>query len=406
MHCRYSLPSPIVQTKALQGPLRPGQLPHLLLTLRANAGTGRLRLEREGVERDLYLCDGAIAAAESSAPTDSLEWLLFSAGVLSEDRHGDVRSLIDAGVRRGRALVETGGLSPAVLCEWTERRVRFLARDVLSWKSGTFDFDGSGEPPPGAILVHLDPVDILLEASRDGGSGSSRSASQPPSEAILSSAPVRAGFARTLLAHESYVLSLLDGRRRVSEVCFLSEIGEAETLAVLSLLVMAGCATDAGERRSVRVAPGEVDRSVTVPQLDALLAEPLPTPEGESTAELRAAVRIYNEVFSLVCGHLVKEVGPIAEQLLEKSLRDTRERHAAIFQRAWPGRDGTLPEDALIRSLNLLKEPNRRAILVAGLHDHLIAMTGCVRRTLGASHEVLVLRRIAESGFARIGGDR
>jgi len=386
-----------VQTRVLRGSIGSSEITDLLLSLRTSAETGRLRLERDGIARDLYLKAGAVIAADSSAETDSLEWLLFTAGVISEDRHGKVRSLIEGGERRGRALVESGSLSPVSLCEWTRRRVGFLASDALSWRSGSYLFEDGVLPPPGSIFVDLDPVDILLQAMRDDSRPAVVAAGLPGPDLRLEAVAAAAGAGR-LLAHEVYVLSLVDGVRRVSEICGLSEIGETETLRTLSLLSLVGCVRESGAvavpAAGSRVADPATQNRSTAQGQDALL--PIDLPEGESPADLRAIIRAYNDHFVLMYSHMIKEVGPIAEQLLEKHLRDVREAHAAILGRVLSCRDGSLPEDSLTRSVNLIKHQNRREALVAALNGYMLALVSSVRRVLGPAHEEIVMRRLKD----------
>lgn len=389
-----------MQTRPTQGSIQSTDLPDLLLSLQASSRTGRLRLEREGVSREIYLKAGLLVAADSSARDDALDWMLFSTGALTEERHAEVRALIEGGERAARALVETGSVSPVALCEWTERRARYLAGDVLTWKSAVCEFDEGMAPPAGSIAVRVSPAEILLAALRGDRPASTLASRLPSSDLVLeSAASIMPGLLVRdhLLAHEAYVLSLADGRRQVAEICFLSEIGEAETLRTLALLTQAGCL------RMVGVTAAEPIRPVTE---DGGLAPELPLPvdlpAGDSSAEIRAVIRIYNELYSFIYAHMIKEVGPIAEQLLEKHLREVRDLHAALFNRIPPARDGCLQEDTLIRNVNRAKDQNRRDLLVSGMHDYLRAMVLAVRRILGTGHEGQVVRRLRELRCGRV----
>ena len=97
----------------------------------------------------------------------------------------------------------------------------------------------------------------------------------------------------------------------------------------------------------------------------------------------------------------MKEVGPIAEQLHDKNLREDRDLHAALYNRAAGIRDGSLPEDTLMRNTHMIKDQNRRDLLVNGMHDDLKAMVIAVRRILGPAHEVQVVRRLREMRCSR-----
>ena len=384
-----------MQTESLSGIIEPAGLPRTFLSLQTAARTGRLRLQREGVARDFFLRAGLMVWADSTAPTDSLEWLMFTAGVLSEERHAEVRSRIARGDRRGRALVESGAVTPLLLCEWVDRRVRFLARDAISWKDGSLQFDEGLLPPPGAIEVRLTPVEILLSVAREA----SPALLVPPDPGLVLtnvSSGARCG-AVPLLPHEAYVESLVDGRRSVAEICALSETGEAETLKTLSLLAVTGVLAAAGDHSVSRAAAEMVETAAP----DPVLPFSVDLPGGETPAEIRAIARLYNDLYASVYAHLIKEVGPIADQVLDKHLRETRELHATVLARAVTGRGGILSEDTVIRNMNLLKDPGRRDRLVEALHDYLRAMVLAVRRILGPEHEAAVVRRLQEQRCAR-----
>jgi hypothetical protein len=401
-----------VQTRLLSGSIQSSDLADLLLWLQASSKSGLLRLQSDGVTRDLYLSAGHLVFADSSAREDSLDWLLFSTGALTEERHAEVRALMDGGLRPGRALVETGALSPAMLCEWTDRRARWLAGDVLLWKAGSYGFEEGTPAPAGAICVKISPAEILLSGLRSGPMASTLTASLPQADAVLEAAlSVMPGLLAKdhLKPHEAYVLSLVDGRRKVSEICFLSEIGEMETLTILALLGQSGCLRSVGVAVAVGAgagpsSPGEPGTLRQAPERGVSSTElPLPVdlPAGDTTAEMRAVIRIYNDLYAHVYAHLIKEVGPIAEQLIEKHLREVRDLHAALFNRTAAAREGCLPEDTLMRNVNLIKDQNRRELLVAGMHDYLMAMVLAVRRILGPAHEGQVVRRLRELRCSR-----
>ena len=390
-----------MQTRFLAGAIESFSLPSLLLSLQAGGRTGRLRLDREGVRRDLYLRSGQLVAAGSSAQDDALEWMLFRAGAMTEDRHAQVRARLETGARRGPALVETGGVSPGTLCAWTETHARYLASDALSWTDGSYEFEEGAAPPAGSIVVKISPGEILLASLREGACAG---LSAPPAELVLEPCVPEGGpglAVELLQPQEAYVLSLADGRRSVLEICELSEFGPDETLRNLAVLTLSRCLVPAAASAPASAAiPARppADESPQPPEIPL----PVDLPAGESTAEIRAVIRVYNDLYMFVYAHMIKEVGPIAEQLLEKHLREVRDLHAALFHRAVSGRDGSLPEDTIMRNANLVKDQNRRDLVVGGMHGYLRAMVLAVRRILGPGHETQVVRRLRELRCTRI----
>lgn len=392
-----------MRAPSLSGSIEHGQIPRIFLSLQQGARTGRLRLQREGVARDFCVKDGLIVWADSSSGTESLEWLLFAAGILSEERLAAVRDAIGSGGARGRALVETGRISPAALCEWTDRRARYLAGDSLGWGTGSCEFAEGETPSAGTIQVRVPPAEVVVTAIREtGGAGASPGILDEDREVVPEPTPVGASgllSPERILPHEAYVEALVDGHRTVAQICGMSEIGEAETLKALALLVAAGRVRTPATAVTAR-APAAADTGEAAGA--GVIGPPADLPPGETTADMRAVVRVYNELYASVYAHLIKEVGPIADQYLEKHLREVRDTHASVLGRVGAGRGASLPEDSVLRSLNQVKDINRRALLVTALHDYLRAMVTAVRRILGTEHEAYVTRRLQEQRCVRI----
>ena len=92
-------------------------------------------------------------------------------------------------------------------------------------------------------------------------------------------------------------------------------------------------------------------------------------------------------MYSYVFRYMVREVGPIAENVLEKYLGTVREARKEVLRRRQAAEDGTLDAASLERNLNRLPEDRRRSPLVDALNELLYAELLAVKRTLGAEHE-------------------
>ena len=90
--------------------------------------------------------------------------------------------------------------------------------------------------------------------------------------------------------------------------------------------------------------------------------------------------------------YLMKEVGPISEHLLTRSLRDLSVTHPALFRCTSLGGDGTVDADLLRENLGSLAGRRRRDALIQGLNELLYAELLVLRKTLGTDHEGRVLR--------------
>jgi hypothetical protein len=164
------------------------------------------------------------------------------------------------------------------------------------------------------------------------------------------------------------VLSLVDGEKSVLELCHESEVGEGQTLKALYAFLCAGIVRPRG--RKVRA----LDQDFV--------------PEDSVLAVLDSFNRMYRRVLS----YMVKEVGPIAENVLAKYLKTVRDSRPEVFAEVALRKDGSLDEAAIERNLARLPEERRRASLVDALNELLYAELLAVKRTLGSDHESALVR--------------
>jgi hypothetical protein len=161
---------------------------------------------------------------------------------------------------------------------------------------------------------------------------------------------------------------MVDGERSVLDICRESEIGDNETLKVLYALLASGLARVKGKK----VRPLDQD---FVP-----------------ADTLASVIDSFNQMYGYVFRYMVREVGPIAENVLEKYLGSLRESRKDVFAGARLQKDGTLEPVTLERNLNRLAEEERRGALVDALNELLYAELLAVKRTLGADHEASIVR--------------
>jgi hypothetical protein len=174
--------------------------------------------------------------------------------------------------------------------------------------------------------------------------------------------------AHSLQPYEEHVLALVDGEKSVVEICRESEIGDNETLKVLYALIATGLVRSKGRK---------------VHTLDQDFV-----PEDS----LYGVVNSFNQMYGYVFRYMVREVGPIAENVLEKYLATLRESRKDVFAGVKLQKDGSLDAAVLERNLNKAPEEERRALLVDGLNELLYAELLAVKRTLGSDHESNIIR--------------
>jgi len=90
------------------------------------------------------------------------------------------------------------------------------------------------------------------------------------------------------------------------------------------------------------------------------------------------------------------EVGPIAEIILEKYLKELKERPGSLFDRVRLRQDGSLDPGQIEANLERIAEDKRRDQLISALNELLYSELLAVKRTLGASHETHLIQLFRE----------
>jgi hypothetical protein len=354
----------------LRGRLSDIGLPSVLSLLQESGRTGVLALVNAGVRKSIYFLDGRLVFAASSLTQDRLGEVLLRGGKISADEYLRLSQRIRGGQRLGKALVENGVLSPKDLWWAIEQQVKEIVWSIFNWEDGYFHFDEDELPRKEKITIELDVEKLVVEGvRRSDGTGAIR-------EHFLSTDCVVEKTAKAppldLEPHEKHVFSIIDGKRSVSEICQESEIGEWETRKVLHAFLAVAVLKSRGPRQ-------------------APLAQKLDDKE-----DYVSVVELYNEMYRRLFRHMSGEVGPIAEIILEKYLKELKERPGSLFDRVRLRQDGSLDPGQIETNLQRVAEEKRRDHLVAALNELLYSELLAVKRTLGASHESQLIQLFRE----------
>jgi hypothetical protein len=350
----------------LRGTLARLPLPDLLRELQAAEATGILSLSAGGARKALYFKGGRVVFATSNLPSDRLGEVLLREGKITREQNDSSLKALAAGRRQGRVLVEAGALTPEELWAAVQAQVREIVFSVFQWDEGQFHFEESVRPEKERITVDLDVPSLVIEGVRQMDPQGQVRAHHPDGLLVVERAdPPPPGL---LHPWEEHVLDLVDGERSVVEICHESEAGEGQTLKALYAFLCTGIVR--GKGRKVRA----LDQDFV--------------PEDTTLAVLDS----FNRMFRHVLAYMVKEVGPIAENVVAKYLNTVRESRKEVLEDVPMAKDGALDEAAVERNLNRLPEDQRRAVLVDALNELLYAELYAVKRTLGADHETALVR--------------
>jgi hypothetical protein len=361
---------PFVVPGGFRGQLSQLPLPDILEYLRSTASTGILSLVSGGARKALYLKDGRVVFASSNLPNDRLGEILIRDGKITVEEYEASIRAIHKGKRQGKALVEMGALSPKDLWEGVQYQVQEIVYSIFQWDEGSFHFEESTLPEKERITVDLDVTRLVLVGIRRVDAGGPLQSRYPEGLLVLEAgAPPPQDL---LEPYEAHVLSLVDGDKSVLEICKDSEIGDNETLKLLYAFLSTGILKAKGKK---------------VHTLDQDFV-----PEDS----LYSVQSSFNQMYCYVFKYMVREVGPIAENVLEKYLGTLRESRKDVLAGVKLLKDGSLDAVALERNLNRLPEEERRARLVDALNELLYSELLAVKRTLGAEHESNIIKAFRE----------
>jgi hypothetical protein len=359
---------PFVVPGGLKGQISELPVPDVLQHLRLSQATGILTLVAGGARKALYLKDGRVVFASSNLPNDRLGEILLREGKITVEEYEASIKAITKGKRQGKVLVEMGALSPKDLWEGVQFQVKEIVYTVFQWDEGQFHFEESTLPEKERITVDLDIQDLVLAGLRRVDAGGRLQSRYPETDAVLERATPE--VPSPLEPYETHVLKLVDGERSVLDICRESEIGDNETLKVLYALVSTGVARVKG-RKVVTLDQDFVPVDTIYSVLDS-----------------------FNQMYSHIFKYMVREVGPIAENVLEKYLGTLRDGRKDVFGGVKLQKDGTLDVAVIERNLSKFPEEQRRSLLVDGLNELLYAELLAIKRTLGAEHEAAIVKAL------------
>lgn len=248
-------PKPEESHRVLSGDLKFFRLPEVLHMVSLQSLTGRLSMSHDGRYVDMYFRDGAVAYATGDArgEKEQLGSILVGMGRLTAGGlDAALKKSAETGGRLGKVLVE-GALASlsdirSALAKQTERSVY----RAVAWGEGVFYFEICELPAfVEDIQLNIKVEGLILEGVRRVSEIRLFSEKIPSMDAVFTS-PVYAPDeldGMGLKEDERRVLSLVDGKRDVTDMVRASGLGEFGLLRALYALYSAGIIKKAGVAR-------------------------------------------------------------------------------------------------------------------------------------------------------------
>src|SRR5712692_1865229 len=225
----------------LRGRIEDSSVPELLRSVLGSGETGVLTFRNGQVTKSLYLHMGRVVYAKSSNPDERMGESLLLQGKISVRQYLDASQMIRPGRRLGAVLVEMGALEPEDLLPAVEQHVKEILLDVFTWTRGEYELIMSEPGLDDVVTLNFQMENLILEGIRRTRAWSL----VYRGIGTIDSAPVPTGntevlFKLELTDEEQEVLTHINGRASVEQICQVSYLSNLETCRILWALRVLG----------------------------------------------------------------------------------------------------------------------------------------------------------------------
>jgi hypothetical protein len=222
-----------------RGDLRQTALPEILYTIYLHRVPGVIECRRGDILKKVFLRDGAVVHATSSARDDSLGSYLQRAGTITADQYArsDRIRASSSDKRHGEVLIEHDILAPAQLYEGIQGQIRSIVWSLFSWEEGEVTFSIGEYEDVGMIRIHLPMRQVILQGIKRAPDARTLVARLGRKETVFEPTWTSEDLIEVALdGTELALLRLIDGRRTLYDVCTTGPYSPAENARLVYAL--------------------------------------------------------------------------------------------------------------------------------------------------------------------------
>ncbi len=246
--------------QALQGKIGRFTLPEIFQLIANTQKSGTLGIQKDDDIVMVYFKKGQIIYAYGPRQTFHIGQLLKDRGRITLtqlDEAVSTQTKVKSSKRLGKILLEKKFIDRADLEEVVRSQIEELIYSLLSWESGSFKFYENQYPTDEDITVSLSVENVILEGLRRLDEINRIREAIPDFSHVLTITPAPPERRKeiSLQSEEWNLLSLVNGRRTISEVADASDLPRMDALAKLAALKLAGlvATTDSPDTESDRL---------------------------------------------------------------------------------------------------------------------------------------------------------
>lgn len=169
---------------------------------------------------------------------------------------------------------------------------------------------------------------------------------------------------------EEYLLHLFSNLQNLKSVYKHTEISMTDTQRIVFTFLSLGLFTFSQIKREKRSLP------------------------DFSHAELNTILTAFNRKWLFVYKYISKELGLVAQNILEKSLEDAKARLSPLFQSVKLQPDGNIDTNSVLKAKFNFSSQGTKQTLLIGLNEIIVSEVMAVKKTLGDEHEAILIQNL------------
>ncbi len=367
----------------IRGEIETSSVPELLRSLLGSGETGILTLRRGDATKSIFIQQGRVVYAASNNTDERLGESLVIRGKITARQFLEASKMIRPGRRLGGILVEMEALDAEDLMPSVEQQVHDILMELFDWTHGEYELVIKDMDADQVLSLQISTENLILEGIRRSRSFSQVIRGVGDIDAVLvPTGTTEVLYKLELTAEEQEVLSHVNGRATVEQICDVSYLSNFETCRILWALKVLGVIRRSGAEDVAAVGTNRL--------------------EQQRELDLEAIVEKFNQMFGRIYHFLRGRLGDGVDGFMETCMEQVSRQYGALFDGVDLKTYGRADYEQMLANLADLPPEQRKSLMVAALNELVFVIQLAVRTRRGAQEEA-VISGIIKDGLRRLG---
>ncbi len=337
--------------------------------------TGRLQIKLGTGKKELNLQNGNIAVDKRTFDEETFLKHLSVKNILS---HSSIKKCADHAKKEKTSilssLLDLELLSPSPLWKHIENVAKQELYFLFDQHPIEFSLSSDNYPQDLSALSLISSIPFIREGIHNMKNFSLIDSFIPVDIKILQKISADPMEGVRLEPHEEYLLQAMSQKSDLQDLLYSSVLGKKNTKKTILFLLSLG---------------------IIGSPLRATPSKPL---QEFSPAELHKILDTFNAKCSIIFKYVSKELGPVALNLMGKSVEDIKPHLSPKFQKIRLGMDGKIDLHSVLKSNIVFSDRENIQSIIKSLNEILAAEILTVKKTLGNEFEAALIKNLEKIG--------